>query len=87
MRSGLTLENVRTERHPYQPKHTCQVMQRTSTEAGDYAVTPIARRDGGPLQEVMEEIVDITEYLDFSFYAHVSYKENAGTRHELGEAD
>jgi hypothetical protein len=31
--------------------------------------------------------VDITEYLDFGFYAHVLCKTNAETRQEVGEAD
>ncbi len=30
------------------------------------------------MQEVTGETVDISEYLDFSFYDHVWYKENAG---------
>jgi hypothetical protein len=34
----------------------------------------------------MEEAVDITENFDFNFYAHVSCKENVGTRHELERA-
>jgi hypothetical protein len=33
------------------------------------------------LEEVTGKMVDISEYLDFVFYDHVSYKENAG----LGE--
>jgi hypothetical protein len=58
----------------YGIRWTCQVMQRTSSEAGKL-------RGNCPLQEVTGESVDISEYLDFSFYDHVSYKENAG----LGE--
>jgi hypothetical protein len=58
----------------YGVRWTCQVMQRTSTEAGGL-------RGVCPLQEVTGETVDISEYLDFGFYDHVSYKENAG----LGE--
>jgi hypothetical protein len=50
---------------------TAQVMQRTSTQAGSL-------RGECPLQEVMGETVDMSEYLDFGFYGHVSHKENAG---------
>ena len=46
-------------------------MQRTSTQAGGL-------RGAGPLEHVTGETVDISEYLDFGFYDHVSYKENAG---------
>jgi hypothetical protein len=58
----------------YGVKWTCQVMQRTSTTAGGL-------RGNCPLQEVTGETIDISEYLDFGFYDHVWYKENAG----LGE--
>ena len=58
----------------YGIRWTCQVMQRTSTEAGGL-------RGNCPLQELTGETLDISEYLDFGFYDHVSYKENAG----LGE--
>ena len=30
------------------------------------------------MQDVTGETPDISEYLDFGFYDHVSYKENAG---------
>jgi hypothetical protein len=55
----------------YGIRWTIQVMQRTSTQAGEL---------GGacPLEEVTGETVDISEYLDFGFYDHVSFKENAG---------
>jgi hypothetical protein len=46
-------------------------MQRTSTQAGGL-------RGACPLQDVTGETVDISEYLNFGFYDHVSYKENAG---------
>jgi hypothetical protein len=55
----------------YGVRWTCQVMQRTSTEAGGL-------RGVCPLEEVTGETIDISEYLDFGFYDHVSYKENAG---------
>jgi hypothetical protein len=55
----------------YGVRWTCQVMQRTSTKAGGL-------RGVCPLEEVMGETIDISEYLDFGFYDHVSYKENAG---------
>ncbi len=55
----------------YGIRWTCQIMQRTSTQAGSL-------RGDCPLQEVTGETVDISEYLDFSFYDHVWYKENAG---------
>jgi hypothetical protein len=49
---------------------TTQVMQRTSTQAGGL-------QGACPLEEVTGETVDILEYLDFRFYDHVSFKENA----------
>ncbi len=55
----------------YGVRWTTQVMQRTSTQAGGL-------RGACPLQAVTGETVDISEYLDFGFYDHVSYKENAG---------
>ena len=53
---------------------TTQIMQQTSTQAGGL---------GGscPLEEATGETVDISEYLDFGIYDHLSWKENAG----LGE--
>ena len=50
---------------------TTQVMQRTSTQSGGL-------RGVFPLQDVTRETPDISEYLDFGFCDHVSYKENAG---------
>ena len=49
----------------------CKVMQRTSTQAG---------RLGGRtlIESVTSETVYISEYLDFGFYDHVWYHENAG---------
>ncbi len=55
----------------YGVRWTTQVMQRTSTQAGGL-------QGACPLQAVTGETVDISEYLDFGFYDHVSYKENAG---------
>ncbi len=55
----------------YGVRWTTQVMQRTSTQAGGL-------RGTCPLQDVTGETPDISEYLDFGFYDHVSYKENAG---------
>jgi hypothetical protein len=46
-------------------------MQRTSTQAGGL-------RGACPLEEVTGETVHISEYLDFGFYDHLSFKENAG---------
>jgi hypothetical protein len=53
---------------------TTQAMQRTSTQAGGL-------RGACPLQDVAGKTPDTSEHLDFGFYDHVSYKENAG----LGE--
>ena len=50
---------------------TTQVMEITSTRSGGL-------RGGFPFQDVTGETPDISEYLDFGFYDHVSYKENAG---------
>jgi hypothetical protein len=37
------------------------------------------RIDGGiPLQKVTGETVDISSYVDFGFYDHVIYRDNAG---------
>jgi hypothetical protein len=55
----------------YKIPWTTQVMQRTLTQAGGL-------RGACPLEEVTGETVDISEYLDFGFYDHVSFKENAG---------
>jgi hypothetical protein len=55
----------------YGIRWTTQVMQRTSTQAGGL-------RGACPLEEVTGETVGICEYLDFGFYDHVSFKENAG---------
>jgi hypothetical protein len=46
-------------------------MQRTSTQAGGF-------QEACPLEEVRGETVNILEYLDFGFYDHISFKENAG---------
>ena len=46
-------------------------MQRTSAQAGGLW-------GALPLQYVMGETVDISEYLDFGFYEHVYSKENTG---------
>ena len=48
---------------------TTQVMEITSTRSGGL-------RGGFPFQDVTGETPDISEYLDFGFYDHVSYKEN-----------
>ena len=46
-------------------------MQQTSTQAGRlWGVCP--------LKDMVGEIVDISEYLDFFFYEHISYKDDAG---------
>jgi hypothetical protein len=55
----------------YGIRWTTQVMQRTSTQAGGL-------RGVCPLEEVTGETVNISEYLDFGFYDHVSFKESAG---------
>jgi hypothetical protein len=55
----------------YGIRWTTQVMQRTSTQAGGL-------RGVCPIEEVTGDTVDILEYLDFGFYDHVSFKENAG---------
>ena len=55
----------------YGVQWTTQVMQRNSTQAGGL-------RGTCPLQYVTGGTIDISEYLDFGFYYHVSYKENAG---------
>ena len=46
-------------------------MQRMSTQAGGL-------RGACPSQDVTGETPDISEYLDFGFYDHVTHKENAG---------
>jgi hypothetical protein len=53
-------------------------LQRTSTQTGSLC-------GECPLQEVAGKTVDISEYLDFGFYDHVSYKENAGLGPKLNE--
>jgi hypothetical protein len=55
----------------YGVRWTTQVMQLTSTQARGL-------QEACPLEDVTGETVDISEYLDFGFYDHVSYKENAG---------
>jgi hypothetical protein len=56
----------------YGVRWTTQVIQRTSTQAGGL-------RGACPMEEVTGKTVDmISEYLDFGFYNHISYKENAG---------
>jgi hypothetical protein len=55
----------------YGIRWTTQVMQRPSTQAGGL-------RGACPLEEVTGETLNISEYLDFGFYDHVSFKENAG---------
>ena len=47
-----------------------QVMQRISTQAG-------MLRGTCQLKYITGETPDISEYLDFGFYDHISYKENA----------
>ena len=49
-------------------------MQKTSTQAGGLAGCT-------PIESVTDEIVDISEYLDFGFYDRIWYHENVG----LGE--
>ena len=46
-------------------------MQRTSTQAGGL-------RGTCPLRDVTGETPNISEYLGFGFYDHVSYKDNSG---------
>jgi hypothetical protein len=49
----------------------CETMSRTDTRA--------KRIDGGiTLQKVIGETVDISNYLDFGFYDHAVYRDNAG---------
>ena len=48
-----------------------RMMQKTSTQASGLQVVC-------PLQDVTGETVDISEYIYFGFYDHVSYKENSG---------
>jgi hypothetical protein len=55
----------------YGARWTTQAMQRTSTQAGGL-------RGACPLQDVTGKTPDMSECLDFGFYDHVSYKENAG---------
>jgi hypothetical protein len=55
----------------YGIRWTTQVMQRTSTQAGGL-------QGACPLEEVTGETANISEYLDFGFYDHVSFKEYAG---------
>ena len=51
-------------------------MNLTHTSARDIAAGDF---DGEiPLSQVIWEIVDISEYLDFGFYDQVWYKDNAG---------
>jgi hypothetical protein len=66
-----TMIRKRVPRKLWDYRWTTQVMQHTSTQAGGL---------GGacPLEDVRGKTVDISEYLDFGFYDHVSYKENAG---------
>ena len=47
-----------------------QITKKTSTKSGGL-------RANFPLQNLTGETPDIYEYLDFCFYDHVSYKENA----------
>ena len=58
----------------YGMKWVCEIMQRTHLRAN--------RVDGGvPLQNVVGETVDISNYLEFGFYDRVWFRDNAG----LGE--
>ena len=55
----------------YGMRWVCETMSRTHTRA--------QRIDGGiPLEKVTGETVDISNYLDFGFYDHVVYRDNAG---------
>jgi hypothetical protein len=55
----------------YGMRWVCETMSRTHTRS--------QRIDGGiPLQKVTGETVDISNYLDFGFYDHVVYRDNAG---------
>ena len=58
----------------YGMRWVCEIMQRTSTQAGGFNVCT-------PIESVTGETADISEYLDFGFYDRVWYHENAG----LGE--
>ena len=55
----------------YVVRWTSKVMQMESTQAGGL-------RGACPLQYVTGDTPKISEYLNFGFYDHVSYKENAG---------
>jgi hypothetical protein len=55
----------------YGVRWSTQVMQRASVEAGGLP-------GACPLEAVTGETTDVSECLDFGFYDHVSYKENAG---------
>ena len=50
---------------------TTQVMQSTPTQS-------VGLRGVCPLQDMTGETPDISEYLDFGFYDHASYKKNSG---------
>ena len=55
----------------YGMRWVCAIMNRTHVRSH--------RVDGGiPLQQVTGETVDISEYLDYGFYDHVRYRDNAG---------
>ena len=55
----------------YGMKWVCETMQRTHLRAN--------RVDGGvPLQKVVGDTVDISNYLEFGFYDRVWYRDNAG---------
>ena len=58
----------------YGMRWVCEIMQRTSTQAGGL-------NGCTPIESVTGETADISEYLDFGFYDRVWYHENAG----LGE--
>ena len=67
----MTRKRIPRKLWDYGVQWATQVMQRTPTQSGGLRATC-------PLQDVTDETPDITEYFDFSFYDHVSYKDNDG---------
>ena len=76
----MVKQNVPRHLWDYGLRWDCDIQNRTSNSS---------RELGGrcPLEKVTGESVDISEYLDFSFYNWVWYKDNAGFGKQNSVAD
>ena len=65
------LTNIPNHLWDYGLEWVCSLMQRTENSRFD-------THRKTPFEIVLGNTLDISEYIDFSFYSHVTFKENSG---------